>query len=97
MTITKPMLAGTIEDIYKLDYPVICTPKLDGIRCLKIGGRAVSRTFKSIQNNYIRTILEKLLPDGMDGEIISGKNFQETTSAVMREEGEPEFVFWAFD
>lgn len=39
-TITKPMLAGKCERPEDLRFPILATPKLDGIRCLKIvGGR----------------------------------------------------------
>jgi len=95
--ITKPLLADTVDDIKILKYPVACTPKIDGIRCLKIDGEIVSRKFKPIPNNHIRETLEELLEDGMDGEILSGKNFQECAGNVMREDGEPNFIFCAFD
>ncbi|KKL68388.1 hypothetical protein LCGC14_2125500 [marine sediment metagenome] len=93
--ITKPMLAGTVKDMAKIQYPVLCTPKLDGIRCLKIDGKAVSRNFKKIPNTYIRSWIEEFFPDGVDGELIAeGGTFQETTSAVMREDGARKVVFY---
>ena len=95
--ITKPMLAGKIEDTAKLQYPVIASPKIDGIRCLKLDGRVLARSLKPIPNEFIRKTLEKILPDGIDGEIIVGKNFQEVSSGVMSEDGQPAFVFHAFD
>lgn len=95
--ISKPMLAVEYLKVKTLNFPVLATPKLDGIRALKIDGKLVSRTFKPIQNVYIRETLERLLPDGIDGEIIVGKNFQETSSAVMKRTGEPDFVYHAFD
>jgi len=97
--ITKPMLAAVLKDINQLDFSkkYLCTPKLDGIRALKINGRLVSRTFKPIRNNYIRNLLESVLPDGADGEIICPGAFQATTSGVMSEDGEPEFIYYMFD
>jgi len=96
--ILKPMLAGKCEDVKTLKYPVLCTTKLDGIRCLKIEGKCLSRTFKPIPNHFIRTWIEKNLPDGLDGELImEGKTFQETTGDVMRESGEPNFTYFIFD
>ncbi|KKK86939.1 hypothetical protein LCGC14_2758210, partial [marine sediment metagenome] len=64
--ITKPMLAATLKDVNQLDYSkgYLATQKLDGIRALMIDGKLVSRTFKSIRNNHIRTMLEDVLPDG---------------------------------
>jgi len=95
--ITKPMLAGRVEDVATVNFPVIGSPKLDGIRCLKVGGEILSRSFKQIPNRFINRALRELLPEGIDGEILSGDTFQETTSAVMRIEGEPDFTFHAFD
>lgn len=98
MSITKPMLAGTVKDMKTIQYPVLCTPKLDGIRCLKIDGKAVSRNFKQIPNRYVRSWIEDYFPDGVDGElIVEGDTFQATTSAVMRESGEPEVTYYVFD
>jgi len=96
--ITKPMLAGTVKDMKTIQYPVLVTPKLDGIRCLKIDGKAVSRNFKPIPNEYVRFWIEQHLPDGVDGElIVEDETFQATTSAVMRESGEPKVVYLVFD
>ena len=99
--ITKPLLAATLKEVSDLDFAhnnyYLCTPKLDGIRALMIKGKLVSRTFKPIRNTFIREALEKVLPDNADGEIIVGDNFQETTSGVMREWGEPKFTFYWFD
>ncbi len=97
--ITAPMLAGTIKDLNTIWYPVLVTPKLDGIRCLKVNGKAVSRNFKPIPNHYLRGWIEQNFPDGVDGELImDGGSFQETTSAVMTEKGEPrDVVYHIFD
>jgi len=95
--ITKPLLASAVEDIDQIKFPVIASPKLDGIRCLKIGGKAVSRNLKPIANRYIRETLERILPDGADGEIMVGSTFQDCTSAVMSYEGQPDFFYNMFD
>lgn len=95
--ITKPMLAAPVEDVGLLRYPLIATPKLDGIRCLIVNGHAVTRKFKAVPNHYIRETLERLLPEGADGEILNGENFQDVASGVMSHDGEPNFGFYAFD
>ncbi len=97
--ITKPMLAASLKDITQLDYSkgYLATQKLDGIRALMIDGKLVSRTFKSIRNNYIREMLEDILPDGADGEIVCPGAFQATSSGVMSADGEPEFIYYMFD
>jgi len=94
--ITKPMTADKVQ-IDKVIYPVIATPKLDGIRCLKIDGKVLSRSFKPIANVFIRETLTELLHEGMDGEIMSGETFGECSSNVMGRKGEPDFVYNAFD
>jgi DNA ligase-1 len=97
MMIKKPMLAATLENVDALKYPVLCTPKLDGIRCLVVNGKAVTRTFKPFPNNWINHEVGKL-PDGLDGEIVvSGKSFSEVTHDVMREDGIPAFTYAVFD
>lgn len=92
------MLACTVESMEDIKFPVLATPKLDGIRCLIFNGQAVSRNFKPIQNTFIREKLSNDLPDGLDGELIlEGKEFNEVSSAVMREDGEPDFRYYVFD
>jgi DNA ligase-1 len=94
--ISKPMLAATLDPSDEIPFPVFCSQKLDGIRCLVVNGEAVSRNFKPIKNAHIRRLISKL-PEGFDGEIMAGKNFQEATHAVMSEDGEPEFTYAVFD
>lgn len=95
--ITRPLLAATLEDLSTLKYPVLATPKLDGIRVLKVDGKALTRSFKPIPNTHIRALLEKHLPDGVDGELMTAGTFNDIQSRVMSFDGEPEFMFYAFD
>lgn len=96
--ITKPMLAATLEDISKIKYPIIASPKLDGIRCLKVNGKALTRKFKPVPNNFIRSYIEANVPDGFDGEImIRDATFNQIQSGVMSEDGEPDFEYHVFD
>lgn len=96
--ITKPMLAGKLESVESVKYPVYATPKLDGIRCLKVDGKAVSRSFKPIANVGCRKDIEKYFPDGVDGELMVAKGtFQEASSAVMTEDGTASITYFVFD
>ena len=100
--ITRPLLSGTLKNYDKLNYPVIGTPKLDGIRALIINGQLVSRNFKQIPNIYTRNLFEKILEEGMDGELVLGNyplnhNFNQVQSEIMSFEGEPDVTFCAFD
>lgn len=98
--ITKPMLADKFDDFesgcVNLVFPLLATPKLDGIRCVKTKGKALSRTFKPIPNIYVRTCIEQQMPDNTDMELVSG-DFNDTTSAIMSGDGEPAFKAWVID
>jgi DNA ligase-1 len=91
------LLAETLEDVSLLRFPVIVTPKLDGIRVLKVNGKAVTRKFKDLPNRFVRKQLETILPDGIDGEVMSSGSFQDIQSKIMSFDGEPDFTFHAFD
>lgn len=101
----KPLLADRkTPDTSLLRYPVLASPKLDGIRCV-IGedGVPVSRTIKPIRNNYTRAKLQELqLPPLLDGELIVGSPtahncMQATSSGIMSIDGEPDFSYHIFD
>jgi len=92
------MLATACTDTAAITYPVLCTPKLDGFRCLKVNGRALTRSFKPVRNRFVREWVEANCPDGVDGELLLRHGtFSETASAIGRESGQPDFVFMVFD
>lgn len=98
----KPMLSATCDDIRSLSYPVLVSPKLDGIRCLIVDGTAVSRNFKRIPNEAISLVLNHMGIAGLDGELIVGSPkaadcYRKTASGVMSHDGSPDWVFWVFD
>lgn len=104
--ITRPMLAATLpinDDgsiTYPIPFPVYASPKLDGIRCLKINGKAVTRNFKPIPNRYIREQIESADFDNVDGELVlenTTGEFTDVTSAVMSYDGQPNFKYIVFD
>ena len=97
----KPMLACNAE-LDKLKYPLMASPKLDGVRCCIVDGKPMSRTLKPIQNAHINQYLSRGLFDGLDGELIVGYPtsktcYRDTVSGVMRVEGRPDFTFYVFD
>ncbi len=88
MSVFKPILAGKLTPNTVLQFPVLASTKLDGIRCCIINGTAVSRTLKLIPNKHIQELLSKPEYNGLDGELILGDTthpdcFRRTTSAVM--------------
>jgi len=95
--IVKPLLADPVK-MEQVKFPVLASTKLDGIRCLIVNGKAMSRNFKPIGNNFIRTYLERVCPDGFDGElIIRNTEFCDTSGGIMRSSGEPDFFYAVFD
>lgn len=96
----KPMLAATVTDRAKLKFPLLASPKLDGIRCCIVDGKVLSRSLKPIRNTYINQLLKGY--PALDGELIVGSASQgdvlnRTTRGVMTQSGEPNFRFHAFD
>lgn len=105
----KPLLAAkmpqdkTVEEVVKeLQYPLLASPKLDGIRVLIHEGEVFTRKLKLVPNKHIRSCLSTREYAGLDGEILTtGADdafaFRKTTSGVMSREGEPDFLFHVFD
>jgi DNA ligase-1 len=82
----KPLLAASLdgEEPAALPFPLLWSPKLDGIRTLMVDGatdkkdvfhpgvQPASRKIKQIPNNKIRALLSRPELAGLDGELISG-------------------------
>lgn len=102
MTEFKPMLASKVRP-EKLKFPLFVQPKLDGIRCCIVNGKAVTRTLKPVPNAEIRAVLERPEYEGLDGELIVGDPtaedcYRKTVSFVMSESKTgAEWNFYTFD
>lgn len=94
------------EDFEQLRYPLMLSPKLDGIRCTVRKGEPRTRANEKIPNRYIRAMLSGL--PGVDGEIVIGSPcardengrslvFQNTNGPVRAFGGEPQFRLYVFD
>lgn len=108
--ITKPMLAGTADDISTLHYPLFASPKIDGIRVLTLELEAknaytysrINEEFKILKNLGMRSLL-KMLPAGLDGEIVTLDNtgnvntFNDIQSKVMSKSVNSPFQYLIFD
>lgn len=83
----KPMLAATLTlaDVNKVVFPVLGSPKLDGVRFFTPNGEPKSRHLKEIPNlrvqMFIRDLCKATPGHVFDGEMVSG-NFGNTQSAV---------------
>lgn len=98
----KPMLASPANlDIVK--FPVLASPKLDGIRCVVHEGQAKSRMLKPIPNLFVREMLSHPRMHNLDGEIVTYTDdklddFNTTQSKIMTQDGVvDDFMFYAFD
>jgi DNA ligase 1 len=89
----KPMLAAKSPgDLSKLSYPVLGSPKLDGVRAVVLGGVVYSRNLKPIPNKQIQRMFGVRKYNGLDGELMVGEPtakdvFRVTSSVVMSEGG----------
>lgn len=99
----KPMLASPPDPKHPIRFPVLASPKIDGIRCMIVDGVALSRSLKPIRNAYVQSVIavDHHL-NGLDGELVVGDPndpncMQNTTKGVMSSKGEPDFVFHVFD
>jgi len=92
----KPRGVSDAEWIASLPFPLLATPKIDGIRCTIQEDAAWTRSLKQIPNHHIRRELERC-PNFIDGELTCGDNFQAVTSGIMSYTGCPDFTFYVFD
>ena len=95
----KPMLASPAED-HLIQWPVLASAKLDGVRAIVRGGVVLSRALKPIPNKNVQKRFSHL--EHFDGELIVGASndpdvLRATTSGVMRVDGDPEVSFHVFD
>jgi DNA ligase-1 len=84
-TIFKPMLA-TDAVLEKLRFPLLASPKLDGVRAIVRNGVVYSRSNKPIPNKYVQQQFSKY--EYFDGELIVGDAnsptaYRDTVSHVM--------------
>lgn len=103
MSQLRPMRAekASLQDFR---YPLIGSPKLDGIRALAKDGQPLSRTLKVIPNRFVQRCFSEAADalQGLDGELIVGDPwghdvYRRTDSAVMTHSGEPNFHYYVFD
>lgn len=103
----EPMLSAKDKEGFDhllriLRYPVLGSPKLDGIRAFNFGDTVYSRKLKPLPNRWLQELFGQEEFHGLDGEMIVGKPFhpnvmQATSSGVMSYDGKPDLTFWVFD
>ena len=106
--IIRPMKAQKIHEesmLEELEFPVMISAKLDGIRCLlhPVLG-PVTQSFIPVPNIHVRELLWARFPKCyLDGELVATDadgndlTYNETQSAIMSRGGAPHFRFYVFD
>lgn len=97
----RPMLASA-ADLTKLRFPLLASPKLDGVRAIVRDGVVYSRSNKPIPNKYVQTQFGHLYLNGYDGELIVGSPtstsvYRDTASEVMTHDKTNGASFFVFD
>lgn len=101
-SVYKPMLAVDCGPVEALAFPLVASPKLDGVRAVVGRETLLSRSLKPIPNARVQTIYYGL-PEGLDGELIAGSPcspdvYRRTMSMVMSEDVPIDGVkLWLFD
>ena len=89
-------------DVTKFPYPMLMSPKLDGIRGAGVGTALKSRTLKDLPNRRLQLLASQLGLNGFDGEVICGSPVAEdvyrvTDSGVMSHHTVNPFTYYVFD
>lgn len=99
----KPMKPSTIEDLDKLRFPFLASPKIDGFRLRTAeDGTAMTSNWKPVVNGVVQDVFRTLALAGLDGEATVGKPnapgvLQRTSSGLTSREGNPKFTLHLFD
>lgn len=96
----RPMEATTLDSPHDCIFPVLASPKFDGVRAVVVDGVVYSKRLKPIPNKFVQERFGRL--NGYDGELILGDPtsktcFGDTQSAVMCIEGQPDVRFYIYD
>jgi DNA ligase-1 len=96
------MLAARNGTIKKIKFPVLASPKMDGVRAMVRGGVIVSRKLEVFPNHHVHALFDRDGLNGIDGELTVGKPTDNqvrniTSGALNRKSGEPDYTFHVFD
>lgn len=100
----KPLKASQITDIYALKYPVLCSPKYDGIRAITTHKGFLSNSLKPLPNKQLQSDFlsypNSLISNFLDGELTledPTASFNEVQSLVMSQDKVGKLVYRVFD
>lgn len=106
MPITRPQKAPsdpvTNEQLRLLHYPLVGSPKIDGLRCLTTDSGPRTSSMKKFPNPFVNEVLSDPHYSGLDGELAVGNiqdsaNFHTASGELRRTYGQPDFTFYVFD
>ncbi len=81
--INSVMLAEKFNgNVKSLNYPVSVSIKKDGVRCIMVDGKLLSRGLIDVPNKIIVDCLTRILPDGFDMELCVNNSLRETVSVT---------------
>lgn len=107
----KPMLAGTVPilpgtnpplfDFSKVSFPLLLSPKLDGVRMTVQNGKVWSRELKPLRSRWVNSTYSTKKLEGCDGELVHGAPTAEdcfnATVRALRTDGPPDVGYYVFD
>jgi DNA ligase 1 len=99
----RPMLAADASnDLAKLRYPIVVTPKLDGVRAIIRADGVWSRSMKLIPNRNVQKLALNKYLHGLDGELIAGEPtasdvYRRSQKACATADSQDPVTFMAFD
>lgn len=97
----RPMKGDNVkDDLHKLKWPAWISVKIDGIRAVNVDGKLLSNTLKPLPNLFTQRRFSACTD--IDGELVCGAPndancMQNTSSAVMSKDGEPDVTWYVFD
>ena len=99
-----PSESVTEAELPSLPYPIMASPKVDGLRALWTADGLRSRTLRPFPNEELMHVSRLLAPTlhGLDGELVVGPEagprvLRDSYSGAMSREGRPDWKFLAFD
>lgn len=99
----QPLLASPAPaDLKTLRFPVLASPKYDGVRIFVRSCTVLTRKLKPLKNTVIQHLLGRPEFDGLDGELIFGDPtakdvFQKSQSGIKEGGGVDGAIFFPFD
>jgi DNA ligase 1 len=102
MFLFKPMLAGVAGNVVDVNYPMLASPKIQGVRAVVRNGVLVDARSRPIPNLHVQKMFSSTRLNGLDGMLVLGtanrrEAFADTQAAVVNPHNAPIVTFYVFD